>query len=518
MLRLLLSVLGGFSLRTGGGDPVTLPTKKSQALFAYLALRPAEIHPRDRLAALLWGDSAQREARHSLRQAILDLRNALPRMKVEIVRTERDGVVLNPLALDVDVAQFERLIAEGTAAGLAQAADLYRGELLEGLSVRDEPWEEWVRSERQRLRDLHVEALKKLLAEQTHAGANEAAIQSAVRLLAIDPLQEGVHRTLMTLYVRQGRRAAALTQYQTCLDVLRRELGVDPEAETQKLYREMVSQRPPSDRGANGTMARAAPRRPPATPHRRPRRGDPTAIPLIGRAFERTRLRQALREAWAGRGQSVAVLGPAGIGKTRLVEDVGEEGVRRGGSLMVGRCYETDQSFPFGCWIVARLGFLRSDDIDAFDPVWRAELSRLLPELGEAGGPTEPLAEHLRLFEAVVQVVAFLASRRPLVLVLEDLHWADEMTLRLLSFFGRRTREHAVLIVGTARDDELDGVPVFRRTLEEFDREDYLVRLVLPPFTYDDTSELIRVLAAARRRGTPLTGVSQQICTASDCN
>lgn len=519
MPRLMLSVLGAFALRIDGGASIALPTKKSQALFAYLALRPSQGHPRDTLAALLWGERAQRQARHSLRQALLDIRSALPRTKLDVIRSEGDRVVLIPGAVDVDAVRFAQLVAAGTPAAFAEAANLYGGDLLAGLNVSEESWDEWLRAERQRYRELHVETLNKVLAGQTRVGDHEAAVQTAVRLLSIDPLQEPVHRALMRLYIRQGRRAAALTQYQTCREVLRRDLSVEPEAETEALYRELVPHPPPADSPATKpTRARGAARRPAVSHRRRRPRRDPASIPLIGRAAERERLREALADAWGGRGKFVAILGAAGIGKTRLVEDVAGEAVHRDGNLMVGRCYETEQIFPFGPWIDALRGMLRVHDVEGFDRVWRGELGRLLPEFGEAPAPTDPGADHRRLFEAVVQLGVFFASRRPLLVVLEDLHWADEMTLRLLSFFGRRTRDHAVLTLATARDDELDGVPVLRRTLEEFDRDDHLVRLVLPPFTYENTAELVRRLATAPRDGTPLADLSQQIWTASEGN
>ena len=124
MARLSLSVLGGFSARPAAAKPIILPTKKSQGLLAYLALRPGHVYARERLATLLWGDSAEDQARHSLRQALFDLRKALPRTKPEILQSDGDGVGLNPATVDVDAATFERLVAEGTPQALAQAADL----------------------------------------------------------------------------------------------------------------------------------------------------------------------------------------------------------------------------------------------------------------------------------------------------------------------------------------------------------------------------------------------------------
>src|SRR5215467_7378189 len=245
MAELTVCILGGFSVRAAG-KPLIFPTKKSRGLLAYLALGQGQVYAREHLAGLLWGDSSDEQARHSLRQALSDLRKALPRARPEILRSDPDGVALNPTALDV--AAFERFVAEGTPQALARAAELYRGALLQGLSFKEEPWEEWLRAERERLQELAVGALKKLLAHHTETGAGEAAIQVARRLLMLDPHDEAVHRSLMRLYLGQGRRASALQQYQVCLQTLQRELGVEPEAETRLLYQEMLPQRVPAPR------------------------------------------------------------------------------------------------------------------------------------------------------------------------------------------------------------------------------------------------------------------------------
>src|SRR5262249_22454133 len=193
-------------------------------------------------------------------------------------------------ALDVDVAAFERFVAEGTPQALARAAELYRGALLEGLNFKEEPWEDWLRAERERLQELAVGALKKLLAHHTETGAGEAASQIARRLLVLDPHDEAVHRSLMRLYLAQGRRGAALHQYQVCLEVLQRELGVEPEAETRLLYQELLPQRSQRPQTLEGPAPRAG-RRP--RPPRRGRAPKP-ATPLLGGASERERRRQAV--------------------------------------------------------------------------------------------------------------------------------------------------------------------------------------------------------------------------------
>src|SRR5262249_26008824 len=146
--------------------------------------------------------------------------------------------------VEVDVLLFERRVAEGTATALQEAAELYQGDLLAGLAVSEPGFEEWLLTERERLRELAGGALAKVLVDQRPGRVFGAAGATGLRLVALDPLQESVHRTLMRLYAELGRRPAALRQYQMCVRVLQRELGVEPEAETKQLYQELVRQQP----------------------------------------------------------------------------------------------------------------------------------------------------------------------------------------------------------------------------------------------------------------------------------
>src|SRR5262249_47955376 len=193
--------------------------------------------------------------RQSLRQTLVGLRRVLPAFKPSILVADHDTLALNPSAVEVDVQAFERLSVRGSVKSLEQALTLYRGDLLEGLRVKEGPFEDWLTAERARLRQLALDALTKVLAYQTRAGDAARAVHTAARLLALDPVQEPVHRALMRLYARQGRRAEALRQYQVCVNVLQRELRVEPEAETQHLYREILQQKGPP--GATPETTRA---------------------------------------------------------------------------------------------------------------------------------------------------------------------------------------------------------------------------------------------------------------------
>ena len=342
MAVLRLTLLGGFEARPDSGPLVTFSRKKSEALLAYLALHAGRMQARDKLAALLWGDVSDTRARHSLRQALVALRRAGGRGTTPLLLEDGDGVTINPAAVEVDVALFERLVADGNAQALEQAAGLYRGDLLEGLAVAEPPFEEWLTPERERLREKALEAMVRLLAHQIRAGANESAVQTAIRVLGLDPAQETVHRSLMKLYAQQGRRGAALRQYQNCVGVLERELGADPEAETKQLYRELLQATQAAAAARSGDDAVSA-----------PTDRSPSDIPLIGRQTELARLTAGLEAAWQGRGAVALIQGEVGVGKSRLVEAAVAQALDRGGDVLVGRAYESEQILPFSPWVDA---------------------------------------------------------------------------------------------------------------------------------------------------------------------
>ena len=236
MTHLKLRLFGGFEAALPSGAPISLPTKKAQALLAYCALRPGQAHQREKLATLLWGDTEECNARNSLRQTLFVLRTALRGNLSRTLRIAGDTVATEPQTIDVDVLAFERLAAERTPQALEQAAALYRGDLLEGFIVDEESFEQWLIEERERLRELAIEVLARLLRCQDAPGMTEAAVQTARRLLVLDPLQEAVHRLLMRLHGQAGRREAAMRQYEVCVNLLRRELRLEPEPETRQLY------------------------------------------------------------------------------------------------------------------------------------------------------------------------------------------------------------------------------------------------------------------------------------------
>jgi DNA-binding SARP family transcriptional activator len=275
MLRFQL--LGGL-LITLDEKPVTgFISSKTQALLCYLALNRRQPHLRASLAALFWGDMPDEDAATNLRQSIANLKKLLEPY-FEITRQSIQFNTDRPYWLDVQA--FEE----------SHDPQLYRGELLAGFGLPDTPdFDDWITTERERLHELALTTLRKAAATALMDGQDEAGIHSLKRLLALDPLQEKAHRALMLALALNGQRSAALSQYEICRTILKRELAVEPEAETTSLYHQIKMPR----------MVHL-----PAE-----------TTPFIGREEELQELTRRLADPTC---HLITLVGLGGIGKTRL--------------------------------------------------------------------------------------------------------------------------------------------------------------------------------------------------------
>jgi DNA-binding SARP family transcriptional activator len=478
--RIEISLLGGFRMRIGP-SPLHLPTRKAQALVAYLALTPGRVHDRERIHALLWPESGKLQAQASLRQALLTIRKSLSSHAPHALRSSDATIALDDSQVQVDVTTLERSVADATHEALERITSVCVGLFLEGFAAGSAPFDEWIASERARLQELVGEGLERLAELQAQAGRVDRAIQTTLHSLRLEPLQERTHRALMRLYAMHGRRAEAVQQYATCAATLERELGVEPEEQTKQLHRDLLRE---------SVAIRAAPRAPTVA---RPR---PV---LIGRDAEIRGLDKALEEAWTGSSRLVLLRGDAGVGKTRLLEAMACKAAERGGVDIRGRCFESERVLPFALWA----DLLRSEPAlwdEALSPMSsasRAEISRILPRVGEPAAPPPPSSNDARaLFEAVGELLTRMAERAPLMVLLEDLHWADAMSVRLLSFLARRiARSSSVCLMATVRAEEMAGATLLRTILQEIDREQRLLEVHVGPLSREDTLALLRSLA-----------------------
>ena len=242
--------------------------------------------------------------------------------------------------------------------------------------------------------------------------------------------------------------------------------------------------------------------------------------PLIGRDTELATLCAAFDEARWGRGGMVAIVGEAGIGKTRLVAELVRTAAAHDTRVLAARCYESEQILPFGPWVDAlRAGQVVPDDpaLLALEPAWRAELAHLFPELAAADLPA-PMDEARRLFESITQLIRSLAMAQPVLVVLEDVHWADEMTVRLAAFLGRRIAGDRVLVAMTAREEELGEADALRRALAELRGAGHIAELALAQLSRPDTARLVGCLTPAGTDSQVVASVEEHAWAASAGN
>lgn len=233
MTQLKLNLLGGFAACYGGSsEPLVFPRKKAAALLAVLASPIGRKRSREDIADLLWGFTGEASARNSLRQTLFVIRRILPNFPG--LATTPDGLLLVPELVASDVAGFEAAAAQETLPALRRAAALYAGDFLQGFSLREDIFERWRAGEAARLRDIALSVFERLLAEYMALGRHRETVQTANRALAIDPLHEVAHRAIIRAYAAEGRNGPARRQYQACRDLLARELGVEPSAETER--------------------------------------------------------------------------------------------------------------------------------------------------------------------------------------------------------------------------------------------------------------------------------------------
>ena len=248
-------LLGGCEFRDPAGRSIALTARKARALLGYLAVHAGVAHGREQLAALLWEDADPELARTSLRQALSALRRALPRESAQALVADALQVRLDAALVDVDRLRLRELDAEGSAASLAAAMDLARGELLAGLDARSGAFDDWLRRERLALRREVAGMARRLALLRREGGDGTGEIAALERLLALDPADEPAHRELMQAYARAGRYTEALRQYQVCRMALRRDLDVAPEPATESLYRELMRRRRAGDSVGSATDA-----------------------------------------------------------------------------------------------------------------------------------------------------------------------------------------------------------------------------------------------------------------------
>jgi DNA-binding SARP family transcriptional activator/predicted ATPase len=506
MAHLSLSLLGPFEASLAG-EPVTgFESDKVRALCAYLAVEAHRPHRRDSLAGLLWPDWSDRAARSNLRNALANLRTAIGdrRAAPSFLLITRETIQFNTASDHwLDVAAFSAWVEADPPAAheLEEAVALYRGGFLEGFFVKDSPaFEDWSLLTRERLLRQALAAFDWLVKYYEQRGEYEQARDYAWRQVELEPWQEEAHRQLMRLLALSGQRSAALAQYETCCRLLAEELGVEPAEETTRLYEQI------RDGDLKAPMPSALRAAVPAFLHAEAEAVEVERPVFVARRRELARLDEFLDLALAGQGRVVYVTGEAGSGKTALTQEFarraqdahemllvadgscnaytgsgdpylpfreilglltgGVEARWEAGAISRGHARRLWNAIPLAAQALVEAG---PNLIDTLVPGrdlvaramayprggmdWLDRLEELVNR--EAHGPGAPSLQQTELFDQYTRVLLALARQEPLVLVLDDLQWADTGSINLLFHLGRQVAGSRILIVGAYREEEV---------------------------------------------------------------
>jgi DNA-binding SARP family transcriptional activator len=468
---LRVELLGGFRVLTDGRVSVRPPGARQQQLIAFLVLhaRSAPVQ-RQRIAGSLWPESSGTQALTNLRRELHNLRDAWPRVDALVDAGSRSLAWRGEAGAVVDLVAFEAAAARGLAgdrAALHEAARLYKGDVLPDCAG------EWIDADRERLRQRARQVLARLVELLEHDRAFGDAVEYAQQSIRLDPLDEQAWCALMRCHARRGERATALHLYQQCAALLKKELGIQPSAATRATYREIL------DLDADVPAIPAPPRT--------------VVYPLVGRDAEWHVLVNAWRAAAAGRPQLFLIRGEAGIGKSRLAEELVAWCGPKSINAVTARCYAGEGRLayaPIAAW-------LKSDALQStlmrLDASLLTDVARLRPEVvaarPEIPAPDRHLEswQRLRFFEALAETFR---STTPLVLVLDDLQWADADTIEWLQYFLRSASDTRFLVVGTLRTEEEQDNPPLERLLGRLERDGLLTTIALGPLDQAATAQL----------------------------
>lgn len=467
--------------------------RKALALLFYLVLMPGQ-HQRHQIATLLWPELSEEKALSNLRYNLWTLRQALGELPIEASRLTIAFQANSEVWIDVHEFQVglnphnssaEPNVAQDISK-LQHAVELYRGDLLDGLELSGTPFfDEWLQEQRIHFHLKAVDTLTQLSHYYTTHHRLSEALDATRRLLELEPWQEQAHQQLMLVMALSGQRTNALEHFEQYRQRLAAEMGLDPEPETmillQRIKAGSLSQIPDSTAALPET-------------DRLPR-------PLFGRQTEYA----WLIEQWETvcrrkQGKWVLIKGEAGVGKTRLMEEMGRYVEDQGALLLQGRCYEFSDSVtyqPIAAALRQNISQLLSHEL-AIGQIWLAELAQLLPEIYEqypdlpAPLTAEQGANRHHLFEAVTYFIRAMTAHRPLLLFIDDLQWVDTDTLDLLAYLIRRLIDVPFLLVGTSVPGEMSDDHPLATLYQTLYREDLVDELVLERLAETAVAHIIK--------------------------
>jgi len=434
--RRYLRCLGQPALFTPAGELVRFRTKKHLALLVYLAVEPHQEHRRDRLAELLWPRVSLPEARHSLATALSVLR---PRLGADGLQATREQVSLAPGHLELDLDR----LATGDLAGSETAAPLEIAAFLDGFDIPD-AGEFGLWKDRQQARWLPavMNAFGQGLERCRRVGDTRQIERIADKMLALDPASEEAVRAKMEVLALAGDRLSALRLYESWRVRIAEELDAVPSAPLERMAARL------RQRGWERAALDDLPTAPPDQSRGRP---------FIGREVEYRTLYDAWQGLHQGHTTHILLTGESGVGKTRLVERLTTAASLNGAAVSRVQSYDLEQEIPYATVSGLILGLLAFPEVSGTPPEALAELSRMVPDVRRRFPAIPPARDtqgdtaRIELAEAFHQLLQAIAEERPIILVVDDVHLADDASLSVLHLVARRARGERLMMIFIAR-------------------------------------------------------------------
>ena len=442
------------------GRVLDLSGQKQRALLAVLLLHANEVVSSERLIEALWEDVPPETAAKALQVYVSQLRKQIGK---ERLRTKAPGYAVHVEPHELDLARFQSLRAEGRP---REALELWRGPPLDEFA-----YQRFAQLEIARLEDLRLACREERIDADLAAGRHADVVGELEALVAEHPLRERLQGQLMLALYRSGRQADALEAYTAARRALVDGIGIEPSRELRDLHQAILNQDPALDLG------------PASVDEPEPSRA------FVGREAELAELAAGLADAFAGRGRLFLLVGEPGIGKSRLAEELMMRARARGARILVGRCWEAGGAPAYWPWVQSLRAYVREAEPETLRRQLgsgAADVAQLLPELHDVFSdlgeppPREAESARFRLFEAVTALLASVSAQRPLVLVLDDLHAADEPSLLLLQFLARELAGARLLVIGAYRDVDPTPRDPLTSTLAGLAREPVTRTIRLP--------------------------------------
>jgi DNA-binding SARP family transcriptional activator len=463
------------------GQTLELGGAKQRCLLAMLLLHANEVVSADRLIDALWEDDPPESAQKALQVHVSGLRKVLGKDRVV---TRGAGYLLRVEEDELDVFELERLRSQARP---AEALSLWRGRPLADLGAR-----QFAEAEIARLDDVRLACLEDRIDQDLRAGRHTELTGELESLVQEHPLRERLRAQQMLALYRSGRQAEALAAYQDGRRALVDELGIEPGRELRELHQTILRQDP----------ALELERRAPATADVHAGAG------FVGREPELAELASGLDDAFAGRGRLFLLHGDPGIGKSRLADELIGRAKACGAGVLVGRCWEAGGAPAYWPWTQSLRAYVRATQPGVVRRQLgshAADVAQIVPDLRELfSGLPEPRPElsdsdaaRFRLFDSTASFLRSASAEQPLVLVLDDLHAADEPSLLLLRYVASALGDSRILIVGTFRDLDPTVQDPLESTVAELGRVSATRRIRLAGLSREEVGRLAELTASA---------------------